>query len=119
MVVRPGPLPDVHVVRYAVISGKEGPKVEKPLPFVVRADMLYRIRVDVHGSDFAILAQGQIIDFWTEIGSSMAASACFATAAKRLGLGGWKSRINTTRWADCVPTLRPTELRAETGLTEQ
>lgn len=66
VVVRPGPLPDVHVVRYAVIGGKEGPKVEKPLPFVVRADMLYRIRVDVHGSDFAIRAQDQIIDFWTD-----------------------------------------------------
>ena len=66
VVVRPGPLPEVHVVRYAVIGGKEGPKVEKPLPFVVRADMLYRIRVDVRGSDFAIRAQDQIIDFWTD-----------------------------------------------------
>jgi hypothetical protein len=66
VVVRPGPLPEVHVVRYAVIGGKEGPKVEKPLPFVARADMLYRIRVDVRGSDFAIRAQDQIIDFWTD-----------------------------------------------------
>jgi hypothetical protein len=66
VVVRPGPLPEVHVVRYAVIGGKEGPRVEKPLPFVVRADMLYRIRVDVRGSDFAIRAQDQIIDFWTD-----------------------------------------------------
>ena len=66
VVVRPGPLPEVHVVRYAVIGGKEGPKVEKPLPFVARSDMLYRIRVDVRGSDFAIRAQDQIIDFWTD-----------------------------------------------------
>ena len=66
VVVRPGPLPEVHVVRYAVIGGKEGPKVEKPLPFVARADMLYRIQVDVRGSDFAIRAQDQIIDFWTD-----------------------------------------------------
>lgn len=66
VVVRPGPLPEVHVVRYAVINGKEGPKVEKPLPFVVRTDMLYRVRVDVRGSDFAIRAQDQLIDFWTD-----------------------------------------------------
>jgi hypothetical protein len=66
LVVRPGPLPEVHVVRYAVIGGKEGPRVEKPLPFIVRADMLYRIRVDVSGSDFAIRAQDQIVDFWTD-----------------------------------------------------
>ncbi len=66
LVVRPGPLPEVHVVRYAVIGGKEGPRVERPLPFTARADMLYRIRVDVSGSDFAIRAQDQIVDFWSD-----------------------------------------------------
>jgi len=66
LVVRPGPLPEVHVVRYAVIGGKEGARVEKPLPFIARADMLYRIRVDVSGSDFAIRAQDQIVDFWSD-----------------------------------------------------
>jgi len=66
LVVRPGPLPEVHVVRYAVIGGKEGPRIEKPLPFIVRSDMLYRIRVDVSGSDFAIRAQDQLVDFWTD-----------------------------------------------------
>ena len=66
LVVRAGPLPEVHVVRYAVIGGKEGPRVERPLPFVTRTDMLYRIRVDVRGSDFAIRAQDQIVDFWSD-----------------------------------------------------
>jgi hypothetical protein len=65
-VVRPGPLPEVHVVRYAVIGGKEGPHVEKRLPFTTRPDMLYRIRVDVEGSDFAIRAQDQLVDFWSD-----------------------------------------------------
>jgi len=65
-VVQPGPLPVVHVIRYAVIGGKEGPHVEHPLPLTVRADMLYRIRVDVRGSDFAVMAQGQIVDFWSD-----------------------------------------------------
>lgn len=65
-VVKPGPLPVVHIVRYAVIGGKEGPHVERPLPLTVRADMLYRIRVDVRGSDFAVMAQGQMVDFWSD-----------------------------------------------------
>jgi len=65
-VVKPGPLPLVHMIRYAVIGGKEGPHVEKPLPLTVRKDMLYRVGVDVNGSDFAIMAQGQIVDFWTD-----------------------------------------------------
>ncbi len=32
VVVKPGPLPLIRMVRYAVINGKEGPHVEKPLP---------------------------------------------------------------------------------------
>ena len=66
VVVRPGPLPLVHLVRYAVINGKEGPRVDKPLPMTVRSDMLYRVEVDARGGDFTILAQGQVVDFWSD-----------------------------------------------------
>jgi len=65
-VVKPGPLPMVRMVRYAVINGKEGPHVEKPLPLTVRRDMLYRVMLNVHGSDFTIMAQGQVVDFWSD-----------------------------------------------------
>jgi hypothetical protein len=66
VVVKPGPLPLVHMVRYAVINGKEGPHVDKPLPITVRTDMLYRVQVDARGGDFTILAQGQVVDFWSD-----------------------------------------------------
>jgi len=66
VVVRPGPLPLVDVVRYAVINGKEGPRVEKPLPITALADMLYRVIIDVHGGDFTIMAQDQVVDFWSD-----------------------------------------------------
>ena len=66
VVVRPGPLPLVHIVRYAVINGKEGPHVDKPLPITVRNDMLYRIEVNAQGGDFTIMAQGQVVDFWSD-----------------------------------------------------
>jgi hypothetical protein len=65
-VVKPGPLPLIDMVRYAVINGKEGPHVHKPLPMTVRADMLYRVLVDVRGADFTVIAQGQVVDFWTD-----------------------------------------------------
>jgi hypothetical protein len=65
-VVKPGPLPMVRMVRYAVIDGKEGPHVEKPLPLTVRRDMLYRVMLNVQGSDFTIMAQGQVVDFWSD-----------------------------------------------------
>jgi hypothetical protein len=66
VVVKPGPLPLVHIVRYAVINGKEGPHVDKPLPLTVHADMLYRVQVDARGGDFTIMAQGQVVDFWSD-----------------------------------------------------
>jgi hypothetical protein len=66
VVEKPGPLPLIRMVRYAVINGKEGPHVDKPLPLTVRPDMLYRIQVDARGGDFTILAQGQVIDFWSD-----------------------------------------------------
>jgi hypothetical protein len=65
-VVKPGPLPMVRMVRYAVIDGKEGPHVEKPLPLTVRRDMLYRVMLNVQGNDFTIMAQGQVVDFWSD-----------------------------------------------------
>jgi hypothetical protein len=66
VVVKPGPLPLIHMVHYTVINGKEGPRVDRPLPLTARSDMLYRIQVDVHGSDFTVMAQGQIVDFWSD-----------------------------------------------------
>jgi hypothetical protein len=66
VVVKPGPLPLIHMVRYTVIHGKEGPRVEKPLPLNVRPDMLYRVQVNVQGDDFTIMAQGQVVDFWSD-----------------------------------------------------
>jgi hypothetical protein len=66
VVTKPGPLPLVDMVHYAVINGKEGPHVHKPLPMTVRADMLYRVLMDVRGADFTVIAQGQVVDFWTD-----------------------------------------------------
>jgi hypothetical protein len=66
VVVKPGPLPLVDMVRYAVINGREGPHVRKPLPITVRTDMLYRVMVDVRGADFTVMTQGQVVDFWTD-----------------------------------------------------
>ncbi|MGD0436149.1 MAG: hypothetical protein ABSB86_06775, partial [Bryobacteraceae bacterium] len=66
VIVQPGPLPTVHMVRYAVINGKAGPRVEKPLPITARADMFYRVSVDAHGGDFTLLVQDQVVDFWSD-----------------------------------------------------
>jgi hypothetical protein len=66
VVLKPGPLPTIGLVRYAVIDGKPVDRVDRPVPISVRADTIYRIRMEVHGSNYALEVQGQMVDSWSE-----------------------------------------------------
>jgi hypothetical protein len=66
VITRPGPLPGVAIVRYAVIGGKEGPRQQIPLAMSVHNDMLYRVRVEVRGDSFTTFIQGQVVDSWSD-----------------------------------------------------
>ena len=66
VVTRPGPLPLVDLIHYAVIDGKVTDRVQKPLPLTIRTDMLFRARMDIQGDDFTLIIQGQIVDFWSD-----------------------------------------------------
>ena len=65
-VVRPGPLPEVHVQRYTVVHGRKTNLADHILPMQVRTDTLYRMEIDVHGNDFTIMAQGKVVDFFSD-----------------------------------------------------
>jgi len=86
VVVKPGPLPLIHMIRYAVINGKEGPRVDRPLPMTVRTDTLYRVEVNARGSDFTILAQGQVVDFWSDTRLSHGGIGFFCNRGERARL---------------------------------
>jgi hypothetical protein len=66
MVLKSGPLPSIGLTRYAVINGKADSRSDTVVAVDARPDMLYRVRVDVHGNDFALLVQGQMVDSWSE-----------------------------------------------------
>ena len=66
VVLKSGPLPTIGVTRYAVINGKADSRADTIVPVDAREDMLYRVRVDVHGDDFALSVQGQMVDSWSE-----------------------------------------------------
>ena len=51
VVLKPGPLPTIGVTRYAVVNGKADSRVDTIAPIDAREDMLYRVRLDVHGDD--------------------------------------------------------------------
>src|SRR6185437_5002093 len=65
-VVKPGPVPTVGITRYAVIQGKAQNRVDTAIKMNARADMLYRVRLDVHDDTFGLAVQGEIVDSWTE-----------------------------------------------------
>src|SRR6266849_4902173 len=61
VVLKPGPFPTIGVTRYAVINGKAQNRADTILPINCRNDMLYRVRLDVNGDDFALVVQGQMV----------------------------------------------------------
>jgi hypothetical protein len=61
-----GVIPQMALVHYAVIDGREGPKKEVPLPLTVYKDTLFRIRMDIQGPHFSVQVQGQVVDYWND-----------------------------------------------------
>lgn len=63
-VARPGPLPLLQLVRYPVIDGKAGPRVEIPIRVLLHNDTPYRVQLAVNGGDYSTSIEGQLVDFW-------------------------------------------------------
>ncbi len=66
VIAEPGPLPRVEMLRYTVIGGREGPHTVHRLPLTVRRDTTYHVRLDVQGSDFTLMTQGKVADYWSD-----------------------------------------------------
>ena len=66
VVLKPGPVPTIGVTRYAVIHGVAQDRADTTAFINAREDMLYRVRMDIHGDIFALTVQGQLVDSWSE-----------------------------------------------------
>lgn len=66
VLVRPGPLPEVHLVRYTVLNNKEGPRTDKLLPVALAQDTFFTVRLDVRGNDFTLMIEEKMADFWSD-----------------------------------------------------
>jgi hypothetical protein len=66
VVVRPGPLPQVALVRYRVVNGREQGRTQVMLPLSVRNETVYRVRVDVEGANFTTSVLGQVVDTYPD-----------------------------------------------------
>jgi len=65
-VISQGPKPDLALVRFAVVDGKEQPRTQLPLPIRASLETMYRIRMDAVGSQFSTWLQDQKVDQWTD-----------------------------------------------------
>jgi hypothetical protein len=65
-ILKPGAMPVIGVTRYAVINGKIQDRVTTPLIISARTDTVYHVSLDVHGDNFALSVQDELVDSWTE-----------------------------------------------------
>lgn len=65
-VLQPGPRPLVAMVRYPVIDGHKGTRVQVPVRTMIHANTAYRVTVDVKGDQYRAYIEGEQADYWTE-----------------------------------------------------
>ncbi len=82
-VVQPGPRPIVAMVRYPVIGGNRGTRVQTPLRMMIHANTPYRVTVDVKGNHYRAFVEGQEADFWTEDRLKTGGVGFFSDAGER------------------------------------
>jgi hypothetical protein len=61
-----GPQQSVALVRYTVIGGVEGPRMEFPLAQDLHSDTLYRLLVEAQGPHFTVTVNRQFADAWSD-----------------------------------------------------
>jgi hypothetical protein len=61
-----GPLPALMVERYRVVGGQASQPVRTHYPSRFQGDTLYRVHVEVHGDEFSLYIQGQLVDYWSD-----------------------------------------------------
>ncbi len=66
VVTRGGPLPEAMVVRSVTINGRARDVKSLPIPFPVKADTLYLVRMEVRGQDFTTYIQDQLVDHFSD-----------------------------------------------------
>jgi hypothetical protein len=83
VVTRPGPLPEVSIVRYPVIRGREDKRVQKRLVMTVYNDTIYRIRTTLRADAWTLAVNDQIVDSWSDDRLETGGVGLFAARGER------------------------------------
>ena len=63
---KPGPMPSWGLVRYTVVNGRPGARVELPLPITAQNDTMFRVSLVVKEDIFVTSIQGQVVDHFSD-----------------------------------------------------
>lgn len=85
-IVKPGPVPSIALIRYPVINGKLGPRVEVPIRVLLHNDTPYRVQVSVNGQNFSTSIEGQIVDYWRDDRLKVGGVGFFSDSGERARL---------------------------------
>ena len=80
--------PSGILTRFAVINGKEQPRVQIPLPMALRLGPVYNVRQDVRGNTFITSIQGQKVDQWVDRQIPDGGVGLYSEAGERSNLKG-------------------------------
>ena len=89
-ITRGGPVPEVSLVRSVVTDGRESRRKQVVLTMNLRTDTIYRVRVDVNGSDFTTSVLGQVVDTFTDASHSQGG----------VGFYGGHGETSRIRWVE-------------------
>ena len=82
-IVKPGPLPSLSLVRYPVIGGTQGDRVEIPIRLFIHNNTPYRVQLSVQGNGYTTSIEGQIVDFWRDDRLQMGGFGFFSETGER------------------------------------
>lgn len=66
LIAKTGPFPEMVIVRYAVINGRESPKKETPVPAAAGGETFFDVHMSVRGNDFTLMVQNKVADCWSD-----------------------------------------------------
>jgi hypothetical protein len=96
-VTEPGPRPLVSVVRYPVLGGKKGKKVQIPLPIMMHNNTPYHVALDVKGSRFRTFIEDQEVDSFNDDRLLAGGVGFFSETGEHARLY-WVKVSNNTDW---------------------
>jgi len=118
-VVQPGPRPLVAMVRYPVIQGRHGTRVQIPVRTMIHADMPYHVTVDVKGNQYRAYIEGQQADYWTDDRLKKGGVGFFSEAGEHARVYWVKLESNDDFWGKVCAYLAAKTGRTATNMENQ